>query len=414
MAKNMELPRRQFLAALGAAAGLKLRAQNQEDETGAYLRSLVRTRDWVAGFLNKKPMIAGYHANFGWVYDPDLGCRLVDSYRDDGLDGSRTYHTYERTGARTRVNFPNEQARIRTYGNSYTHCDQVNDGETWQEALAAHLGEPIKNHGVGGYSVYQAYLRMKKVERNHPAAYIILNVFDDDHFRNLDGFRSFRVRDPLEGTNPHVRVRVEKNQVEERPNVCARPEDVYKLTDVDWLLKTFAGDPVLLLEVAARRKPVTRQSVVEVARAFDISDVPERPKTDWESELRTVHVRAAIFATIKVLEMAETYAASAGKRLMVVLSYGPQNMKRHLQGESPFDQELLDYLQTRSYPFVDSREAHVAEFKTFRLDPETYLRRYYIGHYNPAGYSFFAMAMKNKIVDWLNPRPRTYSKGSMA
>ena len=244
----------------------------------------------------------------------------MDSYRDDGLDGSRTYHTYERTGARTRVNFPNEQARIRTYGNSYTHCDQVNDGETWQEALAAHLGEPIKNHGVGGYSVYQAYLRMKKVERNHPAAYIILNVFDDDHFRNLDGFRSFRVRDPLEGTNPHVRVRVEKNQVEERPNVCARPEDVYKLTDVDW----------------------------------------------------------------------------------------------HLQGESPFDQELLDYLQTRSYPFVDSREAHVAEFKTFRLDPETYLRRYYIGHYNPAGYSFFAMAMKNKIVDWLNPRPRTYSKGSMA
>ena len=75
MAKNMELPRRQFLAALGAAAGLKLCAQNQEDETVAYLRSLVRTRDWVAGFLNKKPMIAGYHANFGWVYDPDLGCR---------------------------------------------------------------------------------------------------------------------------------------------------------------------------------------------------------------------------------------------------------------------------------------------------------------------------------------------------
>ena len=29
----------------------------------------------------------------------------------------------------------------------------MNDGETWQEYLAAHLREPIRNYGVGGYSV---------------------------------------------------------------------------------------------------------------------------------------------------------------------------------------------------------------------------------------------------------------------
>jgi hypothetical protein len=45
--------------------------------------------------------------------------------------------------------------RVHTYGDSFTHCDQVSDGETWQEFLAAHLQEPVKNFGVGGYSVFQ-------------------------------------------------------------------------------------------------------------------------------------------------------------------------------------------------------------------------------------------------------------------
>ena len=38
-------------------------------------------------------------------------------------------------------------------------CYQVSDGETWQEYLAAHLDEPIRNFGMGGYGVYQACRR---------------------------------------------------------------------------------------------------------------------------------------------------------------------------------------------------------------------------------------------------------------
>jgi len=34
-------------------------------------------------------------------------------------------------------------------GDSFTHCDQVSDGETWQEFLASHIREPVKNFGVG-------------------------------------------------------------------------------------------------------------------------------------------------------------------------------------------------------------------------------------------------------------------------
>ena len=33
------------------------------------------------------------------------------------------------------------------------------------EYLAAHLGEPLRNFGVGGYGVYQAYRRLVREER---------------------------------------------------------------------------------------------------------------------------------------------------------------------------------------------------------------------------------------------------------
>ena len=49
-------------------------------------------------------------------------------------------------------------------GDSFTHCDQVSDGETWQEFLASHIREPVKNFGVGGYSVFQAVKRMERVQ----------------------------------------------------------------------------------------------------------------------------------------------------------------------------------------------------------------------------------------------------------
>ena len=58
--------------------------------------------------------------------------------------------------------------------------------------MAAHIQEPIRNYGVGGYGVYQAYLRMLKVEKADPVRHVILNIWDDDHYRNLDSWRSIR------------------------------------------------------------------------------------------------------------------------------------------------------------------------------------------------------------------------------
>jgi hypothetical protein len=53
--------------------------------------------------------------------------------------------------------------------------------------------------------------------------------------------------------------------------------------------------------------------------------------------------------------------------------------------------------------------AHQADFEQFALDVPAYVKRYYIGHYSPAGNFFQAFAMKDKLVEMLDPKPPAYS-----
>ena len=366
-----------------------------------YLQSHAKTRAQIDAFLKLDYQDAYDAKGLGWTYDTELGWTLVNSIRHDGIEGSKTYYHYEPTDARQRIHAPEKTARIHTYGNSFTHCDQVSDGETWQEYLAAHLREPIENYGVGGYSVYQAYRRMLKVEREHPAEYIVLNIWDDDNFRNLDAWRTLRFG---RGSNcgftlPHLNVDLEHDIVSERENLCPTPDDVHRLAEPEWLVETFADDPVLnaVLDVMALRTVPSTE------------EVPLGVGLPGEADLLCSQLaQKALRATRHVLELTEAFVNESGKKLLVVLSYSQGGVLRALQDEPNWDQSTVDFLKTRDYPFLDLRQHHLAEFNLFNLDPAAYLTRYYNGHYAPAGNFFFAQALKDIIVDWLDPKPLPY------
>src|SRR5438093_3983321 len=125
-------------------------------------------------------------------FDPEVGYVLGNYLPSDGIDGSATISTIQANGARASHMYTGKRCRINTYGNSFTHCHQVSDGETWQEYLAAHLGEPIRNFGVGGYGVFQAFARLRRMEQTAmKAPYLIFNIYDDDHRRTVMPWRGF-------------------------------------------------------------------------------------------------------------------------------------------------------------------------------------------------------------------------------
>src|SRR4051794_24273073 len=174
-------------------------------------------------------------------FDAELGYLPNDSEVPDNIDGAISTYRYGRFGERRQVNGAGHPCRINSYGDSFTQCHQVSDGETWQEVLAARLQEPVRNFGVGGWSVYQAYLRMLREEKRAPAELIIFNIYDDDHFRNLDSWRNIRNSKHnqfIEPTLPYVAVNTKEGRFEERPNVCPTAESVYNLCDLDWVTNT--------------------------------------------------------------------------------------------------------------------------------------------------------------------------------
>ncbi len=412
--------RRTFLARAGAgvaALGLVRSASAQAAaKKGApvtarqYLSEILYSRQEVDDWLAERAFpFAKYHSEFGWL--------LRDARFPDGVDGSWSTYVYSKGKYHERLMtaYADRPCRINTYGNSFTQCHQVSDHETWQEVLAGHLCEPVRNFGIGGWSVYQAYRRMKFEESRCPADLIILNIYDDDHYRNLDAWRNIRARKHrnfIEPTLPYLTVDVGTGAATEHDNPCPTPESVYHLCDLDWVEKRFRDDFVLNIRLAHRNAKtgnpdLAYESVMQLAKTHGINTRTDLEDTASEAAA-TLHRKAALLATMRIVEWVEAFAKKQRKKVLYVLSYGARNIARRIQESRRFDQNFVDFLEARKLPVVDLMAAHVADYAKFKINVKEYLKRYYIGHYNPLGNVFTAFAIKDKVIEMLDPKPPAY------
>jgi hypothetical protein len=359
-----------------------------EKEIRDFLRPLVLLREDVDRWLKRQ--------DFPFCkYDPELGYLHIDRDFQEGQDGAVCRYRYDKFDARRMFAYAGDPCRINTYGDSFTSCEQVSDGETWQESLAAHLGEPVRNFGIGGYSVYQAYLRMLREEQRAPARYIIFNIFDDDHARNVHGWQRLKFgvnRKSPNPTVPHVAVDLDKKTLTKRPNPCPSAQAVYDLSDLDRVYTLFRDDFYLhnRLRWAARK-----------ARGEPIAP------TDYDDAQLIQH---GIFASTRIIDRINDFARKNGKQVLYVLSYGAYTIRQFIEKGVRFDQAFIDYLKESGLPFVDLMQAHSADAARFKGTPDEALSRYFIGHYNPLGNHFCAFAMKYSLVRLLDPKPPAYSR----
>ncbi|MBN2315727.1 MAG: hypothetical protein JXM79_17495 [Sedimentisphaerales bacterium] len=399
------------LAALSINAISEGQESDYEQRVRAYLRTIRLNRQRVEDFISGEHGPRDQRPGEVFRYDSELGWINHEAIGSTGVDGSKVFYNYESDGARKVINFPGRPARIRTYGNSFTHCSQANNNETWEEYLAAHIQEPVHNYGVGGYSVYQAYRRMLKVEKQIAGGTIILNIWDDDHYRNLDAWRSIRYGygSRCGFTLPHLRVDVAKGRCEQRENISKTLFDLYNLCDEDYLWRTFKDDPVLKMVMAAREggKNLSADLIHPVAVTFGIPD-EKIAHTETAKKIKQIHTEAALFATQNVVTWAEEFAKEAGKKLMIMLSFGRDNVANYLSGKPRFDQSFVDWLKDKPYPVIDMREVFASDYKRYKVDVNQYLKPLYNGHHTPRGNFFTAWAIKDKIVEWLDPKPEPY------
>ena len=369
-----------------------------------------------------------------WVtFDPELGYVPRNTVLQDGMDGSCSTYRYEPAGHRKLVNYADQPCRINTYGDSFTQCQQVSDGESWQEILAAHLGEPIRNFGSGGYGVNQSYLRARRMEASECAApYVILNIYNDDHVRNLDASRWVRTtwkELPLDPDGPrqmhglpcrHVRYDLQADAFAWQPGFCANDADLLRLCHPDHFYETLKNDSIVRLFTLEQGGEVdVLDDLQALAERFNVDAVLQDPVRRAGDALR-IRMAYALESTFFILDEMQAWLRAADKQLMILLSYGEDLARLAMQNQPRFDQPLLDHLEARGIPYVDTLTSHVEDFKRFRGSLDDTLARYYghaagaavFGHYNPKGNHFFAFAVKNRLVDWLDPKPPAYATAS--
>ena len=102
--------------------------------------------------------------------------------------------------------------RISTFGDSFTHCDDVTNNETWQSIIEnTDVNIEVINFGVGGFGLDQAYLRYLEDGRQYNSHIVLIGFMSENIYRNVNVFRPFYFPDtgiPL--AKPRFRVEGEK------------------------------------------------------------------------------------------------------------------------------------------------------------------------------------------------------------
>jgi len=400
---------------------------------GANLRrDSIRMREFLEGAVLPKVVVDNFLKGIEWsVFDPITGYRHNDAAVKYGMDGSYAFSFYGPHGERRMINWASRPCRINTYGDSFTNCSQVSDGETWQEYLAAHIGEPVRNFGIGGSGVYHMYRRMLREEATSASAeYIIFNIFGDDYQRSLhkwrwimiDGFREnflkgydFSKTKQVKSTvrfqgTPwcYARVDPDTGRVVEYENPYPTPESLYQLCDKEHVYEEFKDDIIVQLRIAAKNGRFEYPDKIrKLMKVLDVSGDLHDP-SECRRIANEVYLKSAMKVSMYCIKKAAEFADRKNKKFMVLLTYGAGQIVDVYHGKPRYNQKFIDFLKEEDILFIDFVNVHLEDLKSFNVSIGDYLKRYFIGHYSPAGNHFFAYAIKDTVVDWLEPKPPAY------
>ena len=356
-------------------------------------------------------------------FDPEVGYILGNYMPHDGIDNSYTLSTVMKDGKRTNSIYADKSCRINTYGNSFTHCHQVSDAETWQEYLAGHLGEPINNFGMGGFGVYQAYRRLLRREKeDKDSKYVILYMWGDDYVRSVFRCRyaSYYTRwNDYGGYMFHgnfwsnIEMDIHTGKLVEKKNRINSKKDMYKMSDPEFMYSNLKDDLMLqlyLLSYDMINSDVDLEGLNKLANILELPEVDFSSIEKMKSTATALKNKYSFEATKYILKKTDEFCIAKRKQLLLV-HFDPTNVfKEMVNGKKRYDQEIIDFINNNGYAYFDMNEVHLDDFKKFNLTLDEYMDRYFIGHYTPSGNHFFAYAIKDKIVEWLDPKPITYQQ----
>ena len=251
----------------------------------------------------------------------------------------------------------------------------------------------------------------------------MLYIWGDDHVRSLLRCRYMltaswnRAQHDQEGTGrmfhgnfwSNLEMNPATGEFEEKDSLLPTPDSLHQMTDPDWMVDHLRDDLALQMGLYARGH-IHDVDVAQLKRLAGHLNRPLDLDNDQVSRATVASLLDAysFAATKTILNKARAFTAKHDKKLMVILLDPYRVTRSLLQGGTRYDQEIADFLHEHDFTVFDMNLVHCEDFKSFNLSVGDYFKRYFIGHYSPAGNHFFAYAINDRVVDWLDPKPLPY------
>ena len=128
-------------------------------------------------------------------FDPTLGWTNKANGEKKSACSSRTMKSNS-SGIRSDREYdlvpPADVIRIAAFGDSFTHCEDVENNETWEANMESlNKGLEVLNFGVAGYGLDQAYLRYLKDGLKYKPDIVLIGFMTEDILRHPNNFRPF-------------------------------------------------------------------------------------------------------------------------------------------------------------------------------------------------------------------------------
>jgi hypothetical protein len=290
-----------------------------------------------------------------------------------------------------------EKLLISTFGDSYTHCDQVNHDQTFQTYLARKLKADVLNFGVGGYGPDQAYLRFKRDYPKVKTPIVVLGLITENINRIVNVYRRFYYqKTELAMVKPRFAVR--KGGRILLPNPIKSDKELSKLRDPDFIKQLgendwwFNRDSYPIFSFPYTGILLNKRLWLELAYgrgSEEIDDINPRP---WEDLWEVGEVRELLFSIIEsFVSDAEGYGAAP----IIFLFPRKREVFEKFKGQDPKNASyLMSYCQNKNYNCFNSI-AVLAK----RANSADEIRGYYSGHLTPKGNLILARNFHRYLVD---------------
>lgn len=310
------------------------------------------------------------------VYSPILGWTIKsngvasDRYLANSK-GIRADKEYSLLPAKNKI-------RISSFGDSFTHCDDVKNEETWQEQLnRANSNLEVINFGVGAFGLDQAFLRYKQDGIHYNSDIIFIGFMVENIFRNVNVFRPFYLpQDGLSLAKPRFIIKngelvLIKNPIQklsQYKQLIAQPEVVLpKLGVHDHYFQTQSKQN--FVESFSSFLPSIRLFKSFHYKLMNKNNIIKDDEYNQDSE--------AFQVTVKIFEEFRKSAIKHKSLPIIILFPSEADVMRYRHNKTKIYTPLLQHFKEKNYPYIDIMDAFDKYANNYGI------KELFKGHYSP-------------------------------